>query len=232
MRAAKDDDALNSFILEFEPYVLKCASKAAKRYITKSDDEWSVAMEAFYSAVKDYSYEKGSFLSFAALVINRRLIDYFRKQKGVHASEFSVNPAAFSGETEEDEEDFVLVTQIAANTAKGREDSLKDEIEAANMQFASYDFTFYDLISCSPKSKKTKEACFSAVSYILSSPQLCEEIRRAKVLPLKTIENEVKIPRKMLERHRKYIIAATEILTGDYPFLSEYMRPGKEEQRR
>jgi len=31
------------------------------------------------------------------------------------------------------------------------------------------------------------------------------------------------VPRKIIERHRKYIIAATEIVGGDYPHLSQYM---------
>jgi RNA polymerase sigma factor len=35
-----------------------------------------------------------------------------------------------------------------------------------------------------------------------------------------------------LERHRKYIIAAIEILAGDYPCLAEYMKPQREEQDR
>jgi len=36
------------------------------------------------------------------------------------------------------------------------------------------------------------------------------------------------VPRKVLERHRKYIIAAVVILTGDYPGLTDYLDPGKE----
>lgn len=229
--ASQNAEVMEGFLLEFESYVLKCASKTAKRYVTKSDDEWAIAMEAFYSAVKGYSYEKGSFLSFAALVINRRLIDYFRRQKSIHGSEFPVSPDLFSGEINEEEgEDFLLAGRIATQTAKSREDSLKDEIDAANGQFAPYDFSFYDLVDCSPKSKKTKKACAQAVNFLIENPPLCREMQRMRVLPLKTIEAEARVPRKILERHRRYIIAATEILMGDFPFLSEYMRSCREEQ--
>ena len=31
------------------------------------------------------------------------------------------------------------------------------------------------------------------------------------------------VHKKILERHRKYIIAAAEILNGEYPLLAEYM---------
>jgi RNA polymerase sigma factor len=57
----------------------------------------------------------------------------------------------------------------------------------------------------------------------LKNPVLLSELMNSKQLPLKIIENNLKIPRKILERHRKYIIAAIEILYGEYPYLAEYL---------
>jgi RNA polymerase sigma factor len=224
--AAQNEQALSCFVHEYEAYILKCASKASKRYITKSEDEWSVAMEAFCSAVSMYSYDKGSFLRFAELMISRRLIDFFRTQSK-YRQEFSVSPLVFSGEMEEEENDRALAVEIAEKTADTQENSLKDEIEAAGAQFSKYGFSFFDLINCSPKSQKTKTACTAAVSYMVSYPLLCSEMRRLKNLPLKLIEKDMKVSRKILERHRKYIIAAIEILTGDYPGLADYMKSMK-----
>jgi len=224
VKAAQSEQALTSFLTEYESWILKCASRTSKRYLTKSDDEWSVALEAFCSAVAAYSYEKGAFLSFAELMIQRRLVDYFRVQNK-HRFEFPVSPAVFSGEPEEEGEEVFLHRKIAAGTTHPRDNSLKDEIEAAGAQFAGYGFSFFDLASCSPKSKKTRAACARAISYMLSSPLLCAELRRCKNLPLKLIEQNAGVPRKILERHRKYIIAAIEILRGDYPGLAEYLRP-------
>jgi len=227
VEAARNEQALTRFVLSYEPYILKCASRASKRYITKSDDEWSVALEAFCSAVTAYSYEKGSFLPFAELMIQRRLIDFFRSRNKYRA-EFSVNPSVFWGESGEGDEDLPFAAEILAKTTDGRETALKDEIEAVAAQLAGYGFSFYDLTGCSPKSKKTKAACACAVSYMLSSPLLCAELRRSKLLPLKLIRQDTGVPRKVLERHRKYIIAAVVILTGDYPGLTDYLDPGKE----
>jgi RNA polymerase sigma factor len=42
-------------------------------------------------------------------------------------------------------------------------------------------------------------------------------------LPLNIIEKYTNVPRKLLERHRKYIIAALEIMSGDFPNLAGYM---------
>jgi RNA polymerase sigma factor len=44
------------------------------------------------------------------------------------------------------------------------------------------------------------------------------------------IEKNTHVPRKILERHRKYIIAAIEILSGEYPYLADYLRYIREER--
>lgn len=223
LEALQDPDKMNGFLLKLEPYILKCASATTKRYISKSDDEWAISIEALYQATQQYSYDKGSFLSFAKIMIQRRLIDYFRMQSK-YRGEISVSPSAFSGEV--NEEDIVSV-KIPIPTADMRNNVLKDEIEAASAQFSSYGFSFYDLIHCSPKSKKTKAACCTAVLYVSANPILVSEMQRTKTIPIKMIEKNARIPRKILERHRKYIIAAIEITIGDYPGLSEYIRPDK-----
>ena len=43
---------LEEFILKHDFFILKTASKTAKRYICKEDDEYSVALYAFYDAIK------------------------------------------------------------------------------------------------------------------------------------------------------------------------------------
>jgi len=226
VEAAEDPDLLDQFLLEQEPFILRCASKSVKRFISRSDDEWSVSIEAFCQAVAQYSFNKGNFLSFARMTINRRLIDYYRLQSKYH-NEIPVNPRSFTGELDEDEP-YTLIKDIPISD--GPENDLKAEIEAVNAQLMSYGFSIYDLVRCSPKSYKTKKACLSAVGYMLSKPGLCAEMQKTNFLPIKPIQEYTKIPRKTLERHRKYIIAATEIMLGDYPGLSEYIRPFEEEQ--
>jgi hypothetical protein len=76
--AKNNPDSMNELINRYENFILKCASSAARAYVSKSDDEWSIALSAFTEAIKNYSADKGSFLSFAELVIRRRMIDYIR----------------------------------------------------------------------------------------------------------------------------------------------------------
>lgn len=212
------------FIEENDRFIRKIASKATGKYITNSDDEYSVSLLAFRQAVEEYSFEKGSFLSFAEMVIRRKIIDYFRLQKKFK-SEVSVDPVVFSSEPDgEEDENGALKSEIAQRLSVTPDDSLKLEIEAAGEVFASYGFSFFDLADCSPHADKTRAACAKAAAYLLKSPLLLNEMKNSKMLPLKTIEKNCGVPRKILERHRKYIIAAVEIVSGDYPYLAEYMQ--------
>ena len=49
--ASKNPELFNKFAAEKEFFILKTASKDLGKYITKSDDEWSIALSAFSQAV-------------------------------------------------------------------------------------------------------------------------------------------------------------------------------------
>lgn len=221
---------LEKLIKQNEYYILKCASKVTHRYITKNDDEWSIALYAFNQAIDNYALEKGSFLRFAELVMKRRLIDY-RKSQWKYGSEVSVDPIVFDTEPEEEEEDAGIRLAVAEQVSKKDTGDLKLEIETVNKSFSDYGFTFFELSECSPHAGKTKKSCAKAINYMLQNPMLITELRSSRQLPLKIIEKNAKVPRKILERHRKYIIAALEILCGDYPYLAEYLNYIREETK-
>lgn len=229
MDAKYDQDQLENLIRKYEFFILKSASKVTGRYITKSDDEWSIALLAFTQSIQSYELTKGSFLTFSTLVIKRRLIDYIRSQ-GKYIPEVSVDPVLFDTEPEEDEMTNTAVRlAVADQVSKQEQGNIKLEIITVNSVFSEYGFSFYDLTSCSPQAKKTKAACAKIINYMLNQPLLTTELKSSKLLPIKIIEKNAKIPRKIIERHRKYIIAAIEILSGEYPYLAEYLRYIREE---
>lgn len=227
-KAKTDRETMNALILQNEHFILKCASAAVRSYVSRSDDEWSVALGAFTEAIESYSIDKGSFLNFSELVIRRRIIDFIRSQSR-HSVEIPINPSLFDVDSCEEEDGASIKSEIGEKTAEHADNSLKLEIELANEVLSSYGFTFFDLAECSPKAKKTKKSCAMGVAYIINNPILVSNMKVKKLLPIGLIEKNTKIPRKILERHRKYIIAAVEIMTGDYPHLAEYMPFIKEE---
>lgn len=207
--AANNAQQVSALIEQHEHFILRSAAKTAKRYVLKSDDEWSIALNAFYEAIQKYDYDKGSFIAFAELLIHNKLIDYCRGQK------------KFDAELQVD-----WIDDKAADDSSDY--SIKYEIEALGEVLNRYGFTFSELAEFSPKSGKTRISCARVVAYMLQKPLLIEDMRNAKQLPLKIIEKNTQIPRKIIERHRKYLVAAVEILSGDYPYLSEYLRYIKE----
>lgn len=226
--AVKDPKKQEAFIARYKPFIIRCASAFANRYITESDDEFSVALQAFAQAMESYSYDKGSFLHFAELIIRRRLADFAKANKK-YSREIAMDPGVFSGEAEQEGEDASALAEARDKIVYLPDSALKDEIEAANAVLRSYGFSFFDLTECSPKSKKTKKACANAIVFMCKSPALLSAMRSCRQLPAKEIEKNALVPRKILERHRKYIIAAIEILSGEYPCIWEYLKPIREE---
>ena len=53
---------------------------------------------------------------------------------------------------------------------------------------------------------------------------MMRQMRKNGALPVKELCQRSGAHKKLLEHHRRYIIAAAEILDGDYPHLAEYLR--------
>lgn len=218
--AQKDDFLRNNIIKDYKNYILLCTQKVTGRYITDSDDEMSVAMIAFNEAITKYDVNKGSFLNFANLMIKSRLIDFVRKEyknkKSVPFSELS-----------QTDKDGNVVEFDTEDTKSGNYDA-KLELAILTDELKKFDISFFDLQKVTPKSKKTKLACFSIIRHIIQNSILTAEIKLNGVIPIKTILDGVNINRKVIERHRKYIITAVVILTGDYEIIAEYFKDVKE----
>ena len=231
--AARDDpEQLEAFIEKHKQFILYQAFKTVHHFVSTSDDEWSIALIAFSEAVNTWEEEKGPFKPFASLVIRRRLLDYIQSEAR-HASEVSVEPYVFDGELNDEEEEDNVNAQVrrSAYEFAGYADeestpgssTARDEIDAMQQTLKPYGFSFYDLTECSPKAEKTKRKCGEAVRVLVESEQLLTAMRRDRSLPLKQLCERSGVERKILERHRRYIIAAAEILSGEYPLLASYI---------
>lgn len=226
LRAREDDGRLDAFIRKNRRFILGCAYKTVRHFVSESDDEWSIALIAFHEAVQTYDGSKGNFKSFAALVIKRRLLDYIDSQ-----AKYSREVHADLGGAELADDELAPI-QLEAQRAVARqsmesglsEQAMRDEIEAVGDTLRAYGFSFFELAECSPKAQKTKDACARVIRALLADAALMAHMRRTGTLPAKALCEAADVHKKILENHRKYIIAAAEILDGDYPGLAEYLR--------
>ncbi len=223
----KDPALRDKYIAENKKFILGCAYKAVKHFVTESDDEWSIALIAFNEAIDSYDETRGTFEGFASLVIKRRLVDYIRSESRF-SGEVLTEPKIMDGDLDEEEDPTAHQLEVRKRTGELSVDdvgklSVRDEIEAMQLVLKDYDFSFFDLADCSPKAEKTKKNCAQVVAVLLKEEPLFRKMRGNRTLPIKELCEFSQVPRKILERHRKYIIAAAEIMHGDFPLLVEYL---------
>ena len=226
--AAKSDPRLReNFIRDSEQTILRIASKACSKYITKSDDEWSVALIAFNKSIDTYVNGAGDFLPYSATVIKRALIDHYRLQQK-HINEIPVSDDMLTGEGDYDSNKELLAAlyRDSSEVSEGavRTTSLKAEILDVNKRLAGYGFTFRDLRDSSPRAGKTKTACARIISFILDNKDILEDVIEYKRLPIREITEKTGISKKISDRYRRYIIMAVIILNGEYPLLADYLQ--------
>lgn len=226
-----DFDLRNNFITEYQPFIAKVVSRFCKRYIDPSrDDEYSIALLAFNEAVNQFSPVSGrSFLGFAETVIRRRLIDHIRKEQRFAQQ---VPYSAFDVLDEDDNQLNPIETHQAIehydknNAAEER----KHEIAELTASLQEYGITFLDLVENSPKHTDSRQLFFRIGRILAEDAKILSILVHKKTLPIKELLEKVQVSRKTLERNRKYIIAISIILRGNYPYLRDYLHiPDSEE---
>ncbi len=232
MEALCDDTVMNLFVAENKGFILQCASKVCKHFITDSDDEYEIALLAFWEAVKQYNVSSGSFRSFAALVIRKRLMDFFDSQS--RRKREIVAGHSMTWDEDEGQAGGIIaeVQRVIVQDSRGDTNAVKEEIAAISDVLRNYGFSFFDVAEASPKAGKTKKCCARAVTWMLALLDRLIQMRKTRSLPVAAISAALDIARKILERHRRYIITATEILDGDYPHLAEYLDYIRKERTR
>lgn len=226
-----DKDEKNSFLEENQDRILRLTSRILGRGVTKSDDEWSVALSAVSKAYDTHSEEKGLFWPYASVVIRNALTDYFRSA-GRARNEFPVQPGAFDGDLDDQEGNLSEQLEVQEKASVSFDNQLALEIDAVQAELEPYGFSFFDLAACSPKSVKTKKSCANVLKAFFTPPPIVEELLKNRKLPASELVRRSGEKGKILERHRNYLIAAALILKDDeYPGLAEYfefsgIRPG------
>jgi RNA polymerase sigma factor len=219
-----DEEARNQLLKDYIPFVAKSASQATGRYIRRGqDDEFSVALAAFNEAIDRYDIERGSsFLSFSDTVIKRRLIDYFRskqaKQKDLPFSDFEIQ------DEEENVINYVEVQKsVEAHHKQVESDARREEIMRFTQLLQGFEISMEELVDISPKHQDARENAIEVAKVIARDAELRSHLLTKRSLPLKSLMKHVSVSRKTIERQRKYIIAVSLILTGDFDMLQDYI---------
>lgn len=221
--AKEGDQEVQNYLLKmYQPYIAKCVSEVCKRYIDpKRDDEFSVGLFAFNEAIQTYSSEKGSsFLSFAKLVVKRKVIDYIRfVQK---------TPNTASLDESYDAERMENPAEIVAVNEKYQEEQetwyRREEIADFKDKLWEYKMTLAELTEASPKHRDARESAIRTAKILFADVTLRDYVQHKKKLPIKELVKKVDVSKKTLERNRKYILAIFIVLSEDYLYLKDYLK--------
>ncbi|WP_246589536.1 RNA polymerase sigma-I factor [Desertibacillus haloalkaliphilus] len=213
----------NEFIDQYKPFIAKHVSSVCKRYVDRTiDDEYSVGLIAFDEAIQQYAPDKGSsFLSFASLVIRRRVIDYIRQE--------SKRQVATSLDHNEDlHENLENYAEVSASLDVFQEEIeisyRKEELLHFQERLKEFGITFSHLQKECPKHRDARENMAKVARVIIENEEVKAQLLEKKRLPIKPLLNDVDVSRKTLERNRKYLIALAIILLEDYVYIRDYVR--------
>lgn len=212
----------NKLIKKYQPFIAKTVSSVCKRYIDETDDEFSIGLIAFNEAIEKYSVDKGSsLLSFAELLIKRRVIDYIRKEARVR----TVTLVAANDNGEENVQSKIESDlSIDDYEKKIQQEHRKEEIIHFQKVLIEFGLTFSELLENSPKHADARQNAMLVAKTLVEEEGLIQVLFDKKQLPIKQLEAKVDVSRKTIERNRKYIIAMAIILVGDYLYLKDYIK--------
>lgn len=220
--AAKESSSkADALIRAYIPFIRSEASKFMARICTEQDDEYSISMMAFYEAIIGYESSRGAFLSYAAMLIRSRLIDYRRKEAR-HKGQISLYEEA------DGDDDRTILDTIADPSDHYEESATREatrqEIQELSAVMAQFEVSFSDVADNCPKQERTLDACARAIRYAAENTFLLDELLRTKKLPLAQLVWGSGAERKTLERHRKYILAMLLIQTNGYEIIRGHLR--------
>ncbi|QHJ70793.1 RNA polymerase sigma-I factor [Planococcus halotolerans] len=217
-----DKQAMEDLLVSYSPFMKKTAGQVCKRFINDHDEEFSIALSAFHEAVNGFNQEKNaSFLTFAHMVIRRRVIDFIRKEAG--RKEFVHD---FQGLSEAEDFHSGIDTSASIQDFSEHQQAAvrREEIAEYEKLLSGYGMSFQDLVKVSPSHEDARTTAIQIAQLVTETEEYKQYLLQKKKLPVKEIEQLVQVSRKTIERNRKYIIAVALLLMSDLHYLKDYLK--------
>lgn len=227
-----DESLRNTIIKSYQPFIKKVVSKVCNRFIDQTMDEFSVGLVAFNEAMDQYQKGQGSkFLTFADMVIRRRIIDFIRKESRQMRNIY-LDQKEHRDENELEESYIEQRAAIDFYEEQCQIEERLEQIEAYQQLLLNYGITFNVLSKHCPKHVDARENAKIVAKKLIEHESLVRFLQKKKQLPIKELLQFVSCSRKTIERNRKYIIALALIYIGGFSALQSYIEPEEIESSR
>lgn len=217
-----DPQAREDFLQESQPFIRHVSIQTCRRTLEWGrDEELSEGLIAFNEAISHYEEDRGvPFLAYARLLIKRRLIDYYRKQRLREALPM-----------DQEEIGQVVEIHVGVHEFKERQQNQEraDEIQEYAKLLAKYGLTFNVLVDVSPKHRDTRETLLKVARILAYDNEFWGQVEKTGKLPMQALTLKTQVHPKVLERGRKFILAVALLIANqhDYIYLREYVLPGE-----
>lgn len=195
----------NDLIADYIPFIINSVSKTTGYYVNSEDsDEFCIGLEAFNEAIDRYNADKGSFISFAGLVIRSRVTDFMRKE-WKYRQEIDLDDQELQRKAADVNEDLVV------------------EIDAFKSKLNDFDITLDDLINEGPKHEKTRYEVVELGANVSEDNPICTKLYRTKKLPMAEIILKYQTTKKRLKTFRNYIIGIIVVFREKLDMIKSYL---------
>lgn len=207
----KDKEKINLLIEDYQPFILNTISNLKNEYIqVENDEEFSIGLMAFTEAMQRYDQSKGSFLSYAQLVINSRIKTFWKnEQKNKHHSI--------------DELENSTLNSINSH----EEINLKEEISLFEEELKIFGIDFDDLIDNSPKHIDTRERAVDIAVKTSSKEDLVSHLYEKKRLPITKISESFLVSVKIIKKSKLFITATIIAIVNNYFGITTWIKDSK-----
>jgi RNA polymerase sigma factor len=206
---AGDELVRERLIRRYKPYIINTVGHICKRYISWSDEESSIGLLAFNRSIETFESGAGrTFTNYVYLLINRDLIDFFRREK--HQKHDTLD--YFSREVTATTNIIEIEKSLEAYQLNFQSSELVEEIIEMDQYLAAFEISFEELEEASPKHKETRNVLMNMAMDFVKDEELVEHFLKKNRFPTTSFTKKTGYPTKTIERFRKYLITLVVLL--------------------
>lgn len=205
------DDAKtrNEIIMAYEPFILNTIVQLKNAYIQiENDEEFSIGLMAFNEAIDKYDEARSSFLTFARVVIESRIKNYWEKESRHSADSLDANQNAKG--------------QLMAIDNLEKTMILRQEIHRLETKLEVFGLDFNKLADAAPKHRNTKKSAIDVGIMAAKHDEIIQKLYLKKKLPILLVSQKTGASIKVVKTHKFFIIAVIVSIKENLTSIMEW----------
>ncbi len=215
---AGDSELREQFIADSLPFVRSAVRRLTHSFFVEQDDEFSLALEAYNTAISQYRAGSGvPFEPYALLLIKNRLLNWIRSQQRL--------PATLSLSDQESEDGLELAERLADPRSEQATQNLEfaDSMAQVESQLSLFGYSMLGLADKLPRHQDSRLLCLRIARQLADCDALYQGLLQNRRLPGAELARRCAVPLKTIEKNRSSIILLALLLHSDLQTIRRYL---------